>query len=127
MVTALEVAGVESFVRVWLGLPGRPPCDRAALARAFVAKAVIGLPTTAMLTPRSVPGGKEAIAAEALARRTAGYGLASHRRPFIVSLTTASSLANRSRPVRPGASGSRLDSTVKLAKDSCRCVRRSAQ
>jgi len=26
--------------------------------------------------PRSVPGGKEAIAAEALARRTAGYALA---------------------------------------------------
>jgi hypothetical protein len=52
VVTALEVAGVESFVRVWPGLPGRPPCDRAALARAFVAKAVIGLPTTAMLIDR---------------------------------------------------------------------------
>src|SRR6516162_6664520 len=52
VVTALEVAGVVSFVRVWPGLPGRPPCDRAALARAFVAKAVIGLPTTAMLIDR---------------------------------------------------------------------------
>jgi hypothetical protein len=52
VVTALEVAGVEAFVRVWPGLPGRPPCDRAALARAFVAKAVIGLPTTAMLIDR---------------------------------------------------------------------------
>jgi hypothetical protein len=28
-------AGVEAFVQVWPGLPGRPPCDRAALARAF--------------------------------------------------------------------------------------------
>jgi hypothetical protein len=46
VVTALEVAGVEAFVQAWSGLPGRPPCDRAALARAFVAKAVIGLPTT---------------------------------------------------------------------------------
>src|SRR6516165_9489204 len=40
VVTALEVADVEAFVRVWPGLPGRPPCDRAALARAFVAKAL---------------------------------------------------------------------------------------
>jgi hypothetical protein len=39
-------------VQVWPGLPGRPPCDRAALARAFVAKAVIGLPTTSMLIER---------------------------------------------------------------------------
>jgi hypothetical protein len=52
VVTALEVAGVEAFVRVWPGLPGRPPCDRAALARAFVAKAVIRLPTTVMLIDR---------------------------------------------------------------------------
>jgi len=52
VVTALEAAGVEAFVRVWPGLPGRPPCDRAALARAFVAKAVIRLPTTVMLIDR---------------------------------------------------------------------------
>jgi hypothetical protein len=52
VVTALEVAGVEAFVQVWSGLPGRPPCDRAALARAFVAEAVIGLPTTSMLIER---------------------------------------------------------------------------
>src|ERR1700692_5014606 len=52
VVTTLELAGVEAFVQVWPGLPGRPPCDRAALARAFVAKAVIGLPLTAMLIER---------------------------------------------------------------------------
>ena len=52
VVTALEVADVEAFVQVWPGLPGRPPCDRAALARAFVAKAVLGLPMTAMLIER---------------------------------------------------------------------------
>src|SRR6202162_5166834 len=51
VVTTLEVAGVEAFVQVWPG-PGRPSCDRAALARAFVAKAVIGLPTTTMLIER---------------------------------------------------------------------------
>ena len=52
VVTALEVADVEAFVQVWPGLPGRPPCDRAALARAFIAKAVLGLPMTAMLIER---------------------------------------------------------------------------
>src|SRR6201987_1707826 len=52
VVTALEVAGVEAFVQVWPGLPGRPPCDRAALARAFIAKAVLSLPMTAMLIER---------------------------------------------------------------------------
>jgi hypothetical protein len=52
VVVALEVADVEAFVQVWSGLPGRPPSDRAALARAFVAKAVIGLPTTSMLIER---------------------------------------------------------------------------
>ena len=52
VVTALEVAGVEAFVQVWPGLPGRPPCDRAALARAFIAKAVLSVPMTAMLIER---------------------------------------------------------------------------
>jgi hypothetical protein len=52
VVTTLELAGVEAFVQVWPGLPGRPPCDRAALARAFIAKSVIGLPMTAMLIER---------------------------------------------------------------------------
>jgi Transposase DDE domain/Transposase domain (DUF772) len=52
VVIALEVADVETFVRGWPGLPGRPPHDRRVLARAFVAKAVIGLPTTVMLIER---------------------------------------------------------------------------
>jgi len=51
-VTTLELAGVEAFVQVWPGLPGRPPCDRATLARAFIAKSVSGLPVTAMLIER---------------------------------------------------------------------------
>jgi hypothetical protein len=54
VITTLEVADVEAFVQVWPGLPGRPPHDRAALARAFVAKAVLDLPTTTMLIERLV-------------------------------------------------------------------------
>jgi hypothetical protein len=52
VVMTLELAGIEAFVQVWSGLPGRPPHDRVALARAFVVKAVLGLPTTAMLIER---------------------------------------------------------------------------
>ncbi len=48
----LEVARVEGFVQQWPGLPGRPPSDRAALARAFTAKAVLGIPQTNMLIER---------------------------------------------------------------------------
>ena len=39
-VTVLELARVESFLPHFHGLPGRPVEDRAALARAFIAKAV---------------------------------------------------------------------------------------
>ncbi len=38
-VIVLEVARIEAFVQTWPGLPGRPPKDRHALARALVAKA----------------------------------------------------------------------------------------
>jgi hypothetical protein len=57
LVVVLEVAGVEAFVRMWPGLPGRPLKDRHALSRAFVAKAVLGLATTSALIERlSVDG-----------------------------------------------------------------------
>ena len=52
LVVVLEMAGIEKFVRMWAGLPGRPADDRHALARAFTAKAVLGLPTTAALIER---------------------------------------------------------------------------
>ena len=52
LVVVLEVAGVEAFVRMWPGLPGRPLKDRHALSRAFVAKAVLGLATTSALIER---------------------------------------------------------------------------
>ena len=49
LVKVLEMARVEAFVRHCHGAVGRPPAERAALARAFVAKAVFNLATTAML------------------------------------------------------------------------------
>ena len=52
LVTVLDVARIEAFVRMWPNLPGRPAADRHALARAFVAKAVLGLPQTKLLIER---------------------------------------------------------------------------
>jgi hypothetical protein len=52
LVTVLDVARIEAFVQMWPGLPGRPASDRHALSRAFVAKAVFGLPQTKLLIDR---------------------------------------------------------------------------
>ncbi|MCP5374291.1 MAG: transposase [Hyphomicrobiales bacterium] len=52
LVTVLDVVGVEAFLPYRRGGAGCPPSDRAALARAFVAKAVFNLPTTGLLIER---------------------------------------------------------------------------
>jgi len=52
LVTTLDVIGLEAFVPDPPRGPGRPPEDRRALARAFVAKAVLGIPTTSALIER---------------------------------------------------------------------------
>jgi len=49
LIGILEVVRIEEFVGLPLGGRGRPQCDRKALARAFVAKAVYNLPTTELL------------------------------------------------------------------------------
>jgi hypothetical protein len=69
LVIVLDVARVETFVQMWAGLPGRPPEDRHALARAFVAKAVLDLPTTSGLIER--------LAVDATLRRLCGWERAS--------------------------------------------------
>lgn len=51
-VTVLELVRVEAFVRHWQGVPGCPRKDRAALARAFIAKAAFNIPLTDMLIER---------------------------------------------------------------------------
>ena len=45
-VTVLGFVQVEQFLTCLRGLPGRPQEDRAALARAFIAKAVFAITTT---------------------------------------------------------------------------------
>src|SRR5271169_3022756 len=49
LVKVLEMARIEAFVPHYPGSAGRPPAERAALARAFVAKAVFNITTTKML------------------------------------------------------------------------------
>ena len=68
-VIVLEMARIEAFVQVWRGLPGRPPEDRHALARAFVAKAVLDLPKTSGLIER--------LAVDTILRRLCGWERAS--------------------------------------------------
>ncbi len=52
LVATLELVRVEEFLTTTYGLPGRPPADRTAIARAFVAKMVFNLPTTRVLIDR---------------------------------------------------------------------------
>jgi len=49
LVSVLGMARIEALLPGWKELPGRPLSERAALARAFVAKAVFNMPTTRLL------------------------------------------------------------------------------
>lgn len=53
VVTVLEVIRIEDYIsHDYQWYPGRPPSDRRALARSFVAKAALNSPTTVMLIDR---------------------------------------------------------------------------
>jgi len=52
LVTTLELIRIERFTAFSRSLRGRPPKERAAVARAFVAKAVFNMPTTRALLDR---------------------------------------------------------------------------
>ncbi|MBW1744017.1 MAG: transposase [Deltaproteobacteria bacterium] len=52
LVTTLELIRIERFTALSRSLRGRPPKERAAVARAFVAKAVYNMPTTRSLLDR---------------------------------------------------------------------------
>jgi hypothetical protein len=49
LVSVLGLLRIETLLPSWHGLPGRPSSERAALARAFIAKAVFNLSTTTLL------------------------------------------------------------------------------
>lgn len=53
LVSILELIRIEEFVSLYVPFSrGRPPKDRAAMARAFIVKAVYEIPTTVMLIDR---------------------------------------------------------------------------
>ena len=57
LIAVLEFVRVERQLPYFHGLPGRPQEDRAALARAFIAKAVFDITTTRALIERlTIPG-----------------------------------------------------------------------
>ena len=65
LVSVLGLARIETLVPGFHGLPGRPASERAALARAFVAKAVFNFPTAILLI--------EMLAADKTLRRLCGW------------------------------------------------------
>ena len=66
LVRVLELVRVEEWLPYSGGWRGRPLKDRAALARAFLAKAVLDVPTTRGLVER--------LRTEGLLRRLCGWG-----------------------------------------------------
>jgi len=52
LVTVFEMAPIGAFLTPCPGARGRPPADRVPLVRAFIAKAVFGVPTTVHLIER---------------------------------------------------------------------------
>ena len=69
LMVILDVVRVEDFVKVdpYPLTAGRPPADRSALVRAFVAKAVFNIPTTVALIDR--------LQADRVLRRVCGWEL----------------------------------------------------
>jgi len=65
LITVLEVLRIEEYIPSHFRLPGRPPSDRVAIARAFVAKAIYDMPTTRILLDR--------LACDIVLRRICGW------------------------------------------------------
>ena len=92
LVTVLAMVRIEAFVQMHDGLPGRPLEDRHALARAFVAKAVFDLPTTAMLIER--------LAVDTTLRRLCGWERAGEVPSEATFSRAFAELAERDVPAR---------------------------
>ena len=106
-VTVLGFVPVEPFLTCWRGLPGRPQADRAALARAFSAKAVFAISTTRALIERLVIDGP--------LRRLCGFRICLYV-PACVSRghchAAASRIALFHAPVMLASTGRRFNSCI---------------
>jgi hypothetical protein len=89
-ITVLEMCPIGGFLASCPGLAGRPPADRPALARTFIAKAVLGLPTTSLLIER--------LAGDATLRRLCGW---SHRGKVPSEATFSRAFAEFARSALP--------------------------
>lgn len=65
LITVLEVLRIEEYIPNYFRFPGRPPSDRVAIARAFVAKAIYDMSTTRILLDR--------LACDIVLRRICGW------------------------------------------------------
>lgn len=65
VILTLEVVRIEEFIKYYSGYRGRPLKDRAPIARSFVAKSVLNLPTTRSLLDR--------LNADSVLRRICGW------------------------------------------------------
>ena len=92
LVMVLGMVRIEAFVQMHDGLPGRPLEDRHALARAFVAKAVLDLPATAMLIER--------LAVDVTLRRLCGWERAGEVPSEATFSRAFAELAERDVPAR---------------------------
>ena len=63
LIIILETLGLEAYVAPPHRGPGRPPEDRPAMARAFVGKAVLNIPTTVALLSVCRPTARSAASA----------------------------------------------------------------
>ena len=93
-VSVLELVRVEALLPYFRGQVGRPEEDRAALARAFIAKAVFDVPTTRALIERLEVDGR--------LRRLCGWSGAG-RLPSEATFSRAFSEFAESRLAQPSA------------------------
>lgn len=95
LVVILDMVQIKALVRHWSGLPGRPQAQRAALARAFIAKAAFNLANTRMLIDR--------LRADPVLRRLCGWSRlcqVPHEATFSRPLPSSPRPSCRKRPAR---------------------------
>ena len=101
-VAVLELVRVEALLPYFRGQVGRPEEDRAALARAFIAKAVFDIPTTRALIERlEVDGRLRDVGTKRNAKGHTTSWVGYARRPFVPIGCAAGAAAAGFRARRP--------------------------